>query len=352
MIPTFTRISLRLAPGDGNTNRVWLETRSVWERRKCCRSAARRVASRRLRMLELRHLRYFLAVAEELNFSRAADRLHMAQPPLSAAIRQLEQELGTELLSRTTREVRLTDAGATFLEGARRTLAELERARTETQRAAAGEIGQLRVGFSWSARFETLPAIGRSFRRSHPDVSLLTEEMWNARMLPALRSAAIDLAVSLCPEVAAEFTYEPLRTEPVIAVVAERHPLAGRDTVELRDLAREQFLFFPRELAPRLYDFMVGLCRRAGFEPRATGKSFHTGWELQILADVDVVALAPESVRLDLPEGITAAVVVDPPDRLETVLIGREDDPSPAAKAFLASARSAFETVDLAEEMP
>src|SRR6266536_557068 len=155
-------------------------------------------------MIELRHLRYFTAVAEELNFSRAAERLHMAQPPLSAAIRQLEQELGTELLSRTTRAVRLTDAGRAFLEGANRTLAELERARRDTQRAAAGDVGQLRVGFSWSARFETLPAIGRSFRLSHPDVSLLTEEMWNARMLPALRSAAIDIAVSLCPEVASE----------------------------------------------------------------------------------------------------------------------------------------------------
>src|ERR1700730_7483633 len=108
-------------------------------------------------MLELRHLRYFIAVAEELNFSRAAERLHMAQPPLSAAIRQLEQELGAELLLRTTREVRLTDAGRTFLDGAKRTLAELDRARSDTQRAADGEVGQLRVAFSWSARFETLP---------------------------------------------------------------------------------------------------------------------------------------------------------------------------------------------------
>src|SRR5262249_23650421 len=149
-------------------------------------------------MLELRHLRYFVAVAEELNFSRAADRLHMAQPPLSAAIRQLEQELGTELLQRTTREVRLTEPGSAFLKGARRTLAELDRARSDAQRAAAGEIGQLWVGFSWSARFETLPAIGRAFRASHPDVSLLTEEMWNARMGAALRSGAIDVAVSPC----------------------------------------------------------------------------------------------------------------------------------------------------------
>jgi DNA-binding transcriptional LysR family regulator len=292
--------------------------------------------------VELRHLRYFVAVAEELNFSRAADRLHMAQPPLSAAIRQLEQELGTELLLRTTREVRLTDAGTTFLDGARRTLAELERARSDAQRAAAGEIGQLRVGFSWSARFETLPAIGRAFHASHPDVSLLTEEMWNARMLPALRSGTIDVAIALCPEVAGEFSYLTLRSEPVVALLPQSHPLAGCGEVELRALAGEGFLMFPRELAPRLYEFMTGLCRRAGFEPIVRGESFHSGWELQILADVEVVALAPASVALELPEGIAAALVGDPPDQVETAIVWLKDDPSPSGQAFRDAADRAF----------
>jgi DNA-binding transcriptional LysR family regulator len=291
-------------------------------------------------MLELRHLRYFVAVAEELNFSRAAERLHMAQPPLSAAIRQLEQEIGTELLLRTTREVRLTEAGRTFLEGARRTLAELERARSETQRAAAGELGQLRVGFSWSARFETLPRIGRAFRISHPDVTLLTEEMWNARMLASLRSGAIDVAVSLCPELAGEFSYSTIRSEPVIALLSENHPLAGQEPLELGALAASGFLLFPRELAPRLHDFMVGLCRRAGFEPIARSESFHSGWELQILADIDVVALAPASVALALPHGLIARDVADPPDQLETAIVWRSSDSSPVNAAFRETAQA------------
>jgi DNA-binding transcriptional LysR family regulator len=293
-------------------------------------------------MLELRHLRYFIAVAEELHFSRAAERLHMAQPPLSAAIRQLEQDLGTELLLRTTRDVRLTEAGIAFLDGAHRTLAELDRARRQAQRAGAGELGNLRVGFSWSARFETLPAIGRSFRASHPDVSLLTEEMWNARMLPALRSGTIDAAVSLCPEIAGEFAYLPIRSEPVVALLSHSHPLAGADAIELRALADERFLLFPRELAPRLYDVMSGLCRRAGFEPDVRGESFHSGWELQILADVDVTALAPASVARELPDGLAAAVVTDPPATLETALIWRKDDPSPTNRAFRDAAQGAF----------
>ena len=294
-------------------------------------------------MLELRHLRYFVAVAEELNFSRAAERLHMAQPPLSAAIRQLEQELGTELLSRTTREVRLTEAGRTFLEGAHRTLAELERARSDTERAAAGEIGQLRVGFSWSARFETLPAIGRSFRLSHPDVSLLTEEMWNARMLPALRSGQIDVAVSLCPEVAGEFSYQAIRSEPVLALLAESHPLADKEGLALRDLAEERWLMFPRELAPRLYDALVNLCRQVGFEPLPSGDSFHSGWELRILTDFEVAALAPASVALELPEGIAAVPVADALDPLETALVWRRGDPSPANRAFRDAAQATFQ---------
>ena len=293
-------------------------------------------------MLELRHLRYFVAVAEELNFSRAAERLHMAQPPLSAAIRQLEQELGTELLLRTTREVRLTEAGRTFLDGARRTLAELDRARSDAQRAGAGEIGQLRIGFSWSARFETLPAIGRSFRQTHPDVSLLAEEMWNARMLPALRSGAIDLAISLCPEVAGEFSYLRVRSEPIIALLPRSHPLATEREIELRALADEGFLMFSRDLAPRLHEFMTGLCRRAGFEPLLRRESFHSGWELQILADLEVVALAPASVTLDLPEGIAAPLITDPPDTLETAIIWGKDDPSPTSRAFREAAARAF----------
>jgi DNA-binding transcriptional LysR family regulator len=150
-------------------------------------------------MPELRHLRYFVAVADELNFSRAAERLHMAQPPLSAAIRQLERELGVELFTRTSREVRLTDAGRAFLDGARRTLAESERAAHEARRAGAGELRRLRIGYSWSVRFETLPAIGRALRAGHPGIDVLTQEMWNVRMAGALADGSIDVAIALCP---------------------------------------------------------------------------------------------------------------------------------------------------------
>jgi DNA-binding transcriptional LysR family regulator len=285
-------------------------------------------------MVELRHLRYFVAVAEELNFSRAAERLHMAQPPLSVAIRQLEQEIGTELLLRTTREVRLTGAGAALLDGARRTLTALDLAVSNARRAAAGEVGRLRVAFSWSERFDTLPAIGRALRESRPDVTMLTEEMWNARMAQALRSGAIDLAVALCPEVAADLSYATIRREPVIALLAADHALAGAGEIDLASLAHEGFVVFPREIAPHLYDVFIGVCRQAGFEPAVRDESFHTGFDLQILAELSVVALVPQSVAGGLPDGIVAVTLADVEQQLETAIVWRSDDDSAVAAAL------------------
>src|SRR5918996_958047 len=295
-----------------------------------------------VRVPELRHLRYFVVVAEELNFSRAATRLHMPQPPLSVAIRQLEQELGTELFVRTSREVTLTEAGRALLDGARRTLTEADRAVADAKRAGAGELGQLRLAFSWSVRFETLPALGQAFRTGHPDVELLSQEMWNAQMIPALHGGTVDVAISLCPEHATDVASEVIRNERVVAVVSAGHPLAAEEALALGALADEEFLLFPRELAPRLHDALIASCRRAGFEPRLRSESFHTGWDLNLLADVSVVALAPESVASALPEGAASVALSDPGEQLETRLVWRDDDPSPIVEEFRAAARTVY----------
>jgi DNA-binding transcriptional LysR family regulator len=292
------------------------------------------------RVPELRHLRYFVVAAEELNFSRAATRLHMAQPPLSVAIRQLERELGTDLFVRTTREVRLTDAGRRLLEGARRTLAEADRAFDAARRAGAGELGRLRVGFSWSERFDTLPALGRAFRDGHADVEVLSQEMWNAQMIPALRSGDLDVALALCPEAAADIGTQLIRTEKTVVVLGAAHPLAAEGRLGLDSFAEETFVLFPRELAPRLYDAMLAMCRRAGFEPRLRSESFHTGWDLDFFADLSVVALAPASIAAGLPEGVATVELTDDAP-LETRLLWH-DDPSPVVAQFCEVARRAF----------
>lgn len=293
-------------------------------------------------VLELRHLRYFVVVAEELNFSRAAARLHMAQPPLSVAIRQLEQQLGTDLFVRTTREVRLTEAGRVLVDGARRTLAEADRAVAAARRAGAGELGRLWVAFSWSARFETLPAIGQAFRAQQPDVELLTQEMWNADMAPALRRGTIDVAVSLCPELPPDLADEVIRTERPIAILPAHHPLAHEAEIPVEALADEQLVLFPRELAPRLHDVLVSICRQAGFEPRLRTESFHTSWDLFLLPNVPVVALAPESVAGGLAEGVAAVPLSGSAVGLETRLLWRGDEPAPMLEAFRTAARAVY----------
>jgi DNA-binding transcriptional LysR family regulator len=266
----------------------------------------------------------------------------MAQPPLSVAIRQLEQEVGTPLFTRTTRDVRLTDAGAAFLQGARATLAGVERTVAESRRAAAGELGWLRIAFSWGARFVTLPAIGRAFRAGYPDVQLRTEEMWNSRMPDALESRAVDLAVSLCPEIVGELQYETIRSEQLVALLTSGHPLAGEEAIELAALAEEPFVMFPRELAPRLYELLVSACRGAGFEPRIRDESFHASWELGVLADVPAVALVPESVTVQPRAELVPVALAPPGARVETAIVWRGDEDSAAAAAFREVARGVF----------
>jgi DNA-binding transcriptional LysR family regulator len=294
-------------------------------------------------MPELRHLRYFVAVAEELNFSRAAKRLHMAQPPLSATIRQLEQELGTALFVRTTREVRLKEPGRLFLDGARRTLAEADRAVAAARRAGAGELGRLSVAFSWGARFETLPAIGQAFRARHPDVELLAQEMWNVSMIPALQSGAVDVAVALCPEPAPGVASEVIRSERLVTLLAASHPLADADAIALDRLADEAFVLFPRAIAPRLYDALIDVCRRAGFEPKLRSEALHTIWTLGVAADVPLVGLACESVATDLPPGVVAVPLTEPAETLETCLLWREHGAAATVEPFRSVARAVYE---------
>jgi DNA-binding transcriptional LysR family regulator len=291
-------------------------------------------------MPELRHLRYFVTVAEELNFSRAARRLHMAQPPLSVAIRQLEAEIGAELFHRSSREVMLTEAGSALLAGARRTLAEADAAVSAAQRAGAGEIGTLRVGYNWSARFETLPALGRAFTQLHPDVELFTEEMRPNQMPTALRSGAIDVALALLPDIVGELSYRPIRREPVVAVLASSHPLAGEEAIQLVALAQEALLF-PRNVAPRLHDFYVSLCRTAGFEPKQGTQSSRSRWTIGTW-DASTTGLFPQSVSTGLPDGLVAVPISAPVVPLESELVWRTADTSPVVAEFVDVASGVF----------
>jgi DNA-binding transcriptional LysR family regulator len=294
-------------------------------------------------MPELRHLRYFVAVAEELNFSRAAKRLRMAQPPLSVAIRQLEDAIGAPLFARTTREVNLTDAGHVLLDGARRTLAEADAAVVATRRVASGELGEVTIGHSWTALFKTLPTIAKEFRRVFPAVEITSREMQNGRMLAALRERSVDVAISINPELSGDFTYKQIRSERVVAVLAADHPLADSSGVTLADLRDEEFFMFQRQAGPRHYDFFIALFNAAGFDPKVRHVSFHTRWALGTW-DASAVALLPESVVNVLPEGLAAVPIESPSAHLDTFLLWRPDDDRTVLSAFAEAAHRAFET--------
>ncbi len=248
--------------------------------------------------MELRHLRYFVAVGEELHFGRAAERLHMAQPPLSQQIRQLETELGLELLHRTTRQVSLTPAGRRYLDRARAILAAVDDAGDEASRVAAGSIGKVALGFIGSATYALLPRLARELRASFPDIDLVvTGEMLTPRQEQALVEGSLDVALMRTPVLEPSIDVRPLSREEVVVVLPQEHPLALQSSVHLPDLADEPFVAYPSGHRSVLHDTMVSVCQAAGFRPQVAVQAAETSTLVVFVAAGLGVALVPESVR-------------------------------------------------------
>lgn len=219
--------------------------------------------------MELRHVRYFLAVAEEKNFTRAAARIGIGQPPLSQQIRDLEREIGAPLFRRVPHGAELTEAGRAFYEEALVLIAHADQAKISAQQAARGEIGRLRVGFSGSAAFNpAVPTTIRGFRRTYPAVDLSLLEVNTLLLIDLLRKGDIDAAfirpALSAPEGLSLFRYED---ESMLVALPAAHPLAVREAVEMRDLIEEAFVLYPRTVGLGLYEEVMFHCRQAGFEP-------------------------------------------------------------------------------------
>jgi DNA-binding transcriptional LysR family regulator len=249
--------------------------------------------------VELRHLKYFVAVAEELHFTRAAERLHIAQPPLSQQIRQLEAEFGTELLRRNRRRVELTDAGRAALEQARKTLRQAEQVVIAARRAARGELGQLRVGFSSSAPYTTLPAILRTFRARFPDVTLALHERSTEEQISLLAADAIDIGFVRLPieNAPGSLILKTVLREPLVLAIPREHRFGRMRSVPLMALAKEAFLMMPRHAAPGLYDDIHALCRRVGFTPRVAQEAVQMQTIISLVSAGLGVAIVPASIR-------------------------------------------------------
>jgi DNA-binding transcriptional LysR family regulator len=264
-------------------------------------------------MIELRHLRYFVAVAEEGHVTRAAARLGLQQPPLSQQIGALERMVGVPLFHRRSRGVELTEAGRTFLDKTRRVLEDVEHALEAARRTARGEAGSLAVGFTSSAAFHPLVAsVVRSFRRSAQEVTLTLEEGSSVELVDALRGDRLDAAFVRTPVAEASgIVIEPLLEEAMVAALPDQHRLLRgsrrpatrrlfRRRIALSDLADQTFILYRRPTGPGLYDSIIAACHAAGFSPRVGQEAPRMASTLSLVAAGLGVSIIPASMcRLD-----------------------------------------------------
>ncbi len=292
--------------------------------------------------MELRHLRYFVAVAEELHFGRAARRLHIAQPPLSQQIRRLEAELGTPLLERSRRHVALTAAGAALLPHARRTLQVAEQGAEAARRAARGETGSIAVGFVGSAMAGPLPDVVRAFRAACPGVEVALRQMTTAAQAAALRAGELDLGCLRPPLRDAGIAVAPILTEALVVALPAGHAAASGEGVDLAALAGEPFIMPPRQEGEAFADHLLAACAAAGFQPNVAQTATEMSTVLGLVAAGLGVALVPASLASVPRPGVAfrPAETPAPAPALTLALAWLPANLSPAADRFLATARA------------
>jgi DNA-binding transcriptional LysR family regulator len=246
--------------------------------------------------IELRHLRYFLAVAETLHFSRAAEVLGIAQPPLSQQIKRLEQLLGHRLFDRTTRGVKLTLAGQLLAERARSTIEKVQDDLAQVRRLGRGEEGTLTVGFAGSVMFTELPAAIQNYRRRYPKVELRLRELSTSAQISALLTGTIDLAFLRDGDRTDGIDINTLFEERYVAVLPETHSLARKRSLRVRDLRKEPFILFARRMGPLAFDRTVACCEQNGFRPNIVQDAPQWPTLVRLVAAGLGVSLAPSCV--------------------------------------------------------
>lgn len=285
--------------------------------------------------MELRHLRYFVAVAEELHFGRAAERLRMTQPPLSQQIQQLEEELGATLFRRDSRHVALTDAGKVFLDHARRTLADAEDAVTEARRADRGEIGSLRIGFAANAAHEVLPEVVRRYREGFPHVRLGLQELASGEQVEALRERRIDVGFLSQDVPADEFQTRHILRDHMLVALPDGHRLAAGEVVRLEDLREEPWLVFPRQNSPAVFDLIAGAFDRVGGRPVVAQEARQTA-TLVSFVSAGMGFCFVSGFNREIPRrGVSYVPVDDPSLHLDLRVAWRTDSASAVLGGFL-----------------
>lgn len=281
-------------------------------------------------MFELRHLRYFVAVAEERHFGRAAERLHMAQPPLSQAIRQLETELGVTLLHRTTRRVELTEAGRAYLDKARGILGEVEQAGDLARRVAAGSVGHLTIGCVGTAAYSVLPTLSRRLSTELPGVDFAFRgEMLAPEQVAALHEGTIDVGLLRPPVADLSLVVHTLRSDRLMVALPSDHPLTGRKHVRARDLAGADLIVHSADRRSVMYGVVLRLLHDAGVEPHIRHEVGETSTLLTLVAGGLGAAVVPEPITALAIEGVAYRPLVQPSASVDLAVAHRGDRDEP-----------------------
>ncbi len=291
-------------------------------------------------LIELRHLRYFVAVAEELHFGRAARKLGITQPPLSLQIQRLETNLGVVLFERTNRRVELTAAGRTLLEESRHLIADFTSAADAARRAARGETGSLTVAFAASVMFLALPRIIQTFRQQFPHVRLELRELPTGPQIAALRTGELDIGFLRQPPRDVEIVTELMMKERLVLAISKRHELAKHKRLKLIDVGNEDFVLFPRDLAPGLYAHVLAVCAEAGVHPRIVQTSRELYTTISLVEAGLGVTIVPASVQQMGWRGVRYYPIDSPSAVTRIDAAWRADNQSIILPAFLEISRA------------
>ena len=292
--------------------------------------------------IDLRHLRYFLAVAEELHFGHAALRLHMAQPPLSQQIRALEAEIGHPLFIRSSRSVKLTPAGKALMDRARRTLLKVDDDVEAVRRVARGEVGELHVGFVGSAMLTSLPAILGKYRRLYPRVRLRLDEFHTSQLIEAMLDGSIDVSLARDTGTPEGLIVERAMVEPFIAVVPKGHPLARRRSIPIAQLRDEPFVFFPRSAGSYAWENTIRLCEQHGFRPNIVQEAPQWLTIVRLVGAGLGVTIMPASVGKIVSPAVVCRKLSPSGGGTSIDLVYRTDQTSPLVKAFVTLSRNSL----------
>jgi DNA-binding transcriptional LysR family regulator len=286
--------------------------------------------------VELRHLVAFVAVAEELHFGRAAKRLHIAQPPLSQQIRQLEKELDVQLFERSTRSVRLTSAGDSFLGPVRQVLEDLDLAVRAAKSAGRGEFGRVSVGFAGASSHSAIPRLARAVRAAHPGIELVMHgQMYSNRALDRVVEGTLDLGFVRLPVTQPLVDSRVIYEEELVCALPSDHRLAGQERIDVADLAGEPFVSFPANAGSSLRDAMVEACERAGHYPRVVQEAPDSYTILAMVATgVGVTLTLSSCMHIQQPDLVYRRLRGEPVV-LRTALAWRRDNPSAALGSVL-----------------